>query len=29
MDDLLIIAVVYIVGFITGIYFATQINKRL
>ena len=29
MDQIIIIAVVYMVGFITGIYFATQINKRL
>ena len=29
MDQIIIIAVVYMVGFITGIYFATQINKKL
>jgi len=29
MDQIIIIIVVYIVGFINGIYFATQINKRL
>ena len=29
MIDLFLIAVIYITGFATGIYFATQIDKKL
>lgn len=29
MIDLFLLAVIYITGFATGIYFATQINKKL
>ena len=29
MDNLMIMAVIYITGFVTGIYFATQIDKKL
>ena len=29
MIDLFLLAVIYITGFATGIYFATQIDKKL